>query len=106
MAEPAVNPDVLAGLALAREKLQELVDTSSSSRARLGAKDGQHELGPHCECCGAGISDWVIKDAVRLYLQMWVLFPFDTALQAAKGAATEGERSYLRAVSLGVAAGQ
>jgi hypothetical protein len=94
----------VAGLELARENLAALVDTSSL--VRVGAADGVTELGPRCECCGAGVSDHVIKDAVRAYVQMWTLFPFDVALAALRGEATEGERSYLESVAHGAAAGR
>ena len=99
-----ITLEIVAGLELARTKLDELID-ADSERCRLGALDGLPELGPRCECCGAGVSDSTIKDAIRAYLQMWAFFPFDTALQAIKGEASEGELSYLSAVREGTAAG-
>jgi hypothetical protein len=101
---PRITPEIVAGLELARRHFADLID-ARSPRCRVGATDGLHEVGPRCECCGAGISDSTIKDAIAPWFQTWALFPFDTALRAIKGEASEGELSYLRAVSEGVAAG-
>jgi hypothetical protein len=98
-----VDAHVVAGLELAREKLAALVDPDSED-CRVGATDGLIETGPRCECCGAGIPDQTIKDAIRAYLQLWALFPFDTALARIKGEATDGERAYLEAVAAGLSA--
>jgi hypothetical protein len=98
-----ITPEIIAGLELARKKLADLSDPSSD-RCHVGATDGLHEFGPRCECCGAGISDATIKDAVRQYLEMWTLFPFDAALAAINEEATTGELSYLAAVEAGTAA--
>jgi hypothetical protein len=99
-----IDEEILAGLELARQSIVAL--TAADAEGRVGATDGLMELGPRCECCGAGVSDHTIKDAIRAQVQLWALFPFDTALAAIKGEETEGERSYLEAVSRGVAAGQ
>jgi hypothetical protein len=92
-----VDAGILAGLEKARETLAALIDESSET-CRVGAADGLHETGPRCECCGAGISDATVKDAIRTYVQMWALFPFDVALAAARGEATEGELAYLQSI--------
>ncbi len=105
MAALDVDAGIVAGLELARANLAALVDPDAG-RCRVGATDGLVETGPRCECCGAGISDGTIKEAVRTYVQMWTLFPFDVALAALKGEATEGERSYLESVARGLTAGQ
>jgi hypothetical protein len=99
-----ITAEIVAGLELARAKLDDLID-ADSGRCRVGAPDGLPEFGPRCECCGAGVSDSTIKDAIRAYLQMWTFFPFDAALQAIRGEASEGELSYLSAVREGTAAG-
>jgi hypothetical protein len=100
-----IDAETVAGLELARRHVAALADPGADE-CRVGAADGLLELGPRCECCGAGISDATIKDAIRAYVQLWALFPFDTALAAIKGEATEGERSYLASGASGVAAGQ
>jgi hypothetical protein len=105
MAKLHIDAETLAGLELARQNLVALTDPGSD-RCRVGATDGLPELGPRCDCCGAGISDSTVKDAIRGYLQMWTLFPFDIALAAIKGTATEGERSYLESIARGALAGQ
>lgn len=103
----ALQPDAeaVAGLELARENLAALIDPDSA-QCRVGTADGLMELGPRCECCGAGISDQTIKDAIRAYVQMWTLFPFDVALASIKGEATDGERSYPESVAHGTVAGR
>ncbi|HKP19055.1 MAG TPA: hypothetical protein VJT84_11285 [Gaiellaceae bacterium] len=98
-----VDAHVVATLELAREKLAALLDPYAED-CRVGATDGLSESGPRCECCGAGISDHTIKDAIRAYVQLWTVFPFDTALARIKGEATDGERAYLEAVAAGLSA--
>jgi hypothetical protein len=100
-----IDSEIVASLELARESLVALTDPHAE-RCQVGATDGLMETGPRCECCGAGISDHIIKDAVKAYVQMWTLFPFDIALASIKGEATDGERSYLGSVSRGLVAGQ
>ena len=99
----SVDAGIVAGLEKARASLAALIDADSGA-CRVGATDGLVETGPRCECCGAGVSDHVVKDAIRTYVQMWTLFPFDIALAAARGEATEGELAYLQSLSQEVAA--
>jgi hypothetical protein len=105
MATLRIDPEIVAGLELARVSLAALIDPEAEG-CRVGAADGLVEHGPRCGCCGAGISDATVKDAVRAYVHTWALFPFDIALAAIRGEETAGERSYLGSVARGAAAGQ